>query len=745
MGASPGEKLGPYEIVSLIGSGGMGEVYRAHDPRMGRDVALKLSAQQFSERFEREVRAVAALSHPNICTIHDVGLNYFVMELVDGPTLAERIKQGPIPLDEALGIARQIADALEAAHEKGIIHRDLKPGNIKLTPDGTVKILDFGLAKMGSTPESSATTSPDARTVTMGATQAGTLLGTPAYMSPEQARGKTVDRRADTWAFGVVLYEMLTGQQTFSGESLTDVLASVIQREPDWTRVPETVRPLLGWCLEKDPKRRLREPADGWLLLESNRQPVRAAVSNRLGPISTGAAAVFLLAFAVLAFIHFREKPRAGETVRLQLSLPPNVTFSQSGIFAISPDGSKLAFSAFGSDGAPRIWIRDLASWTAQPLANLETPQGLHALFWSPDSRFLAVQSEGKLKKVDIVGGAAQEICDAPGGVFGGSWSRDDVILFAGNQGGGIVRVPASGGTPVPVATEAKGENFLPIYPVFLPDGRHFLYSRGAGQTQRGIYLGSLETKPEQQNRTALVKTDYSFAYVPTSGRAGYLLFLNRGALFAQRFDTTRMALTGDPVVVADPVAAADSPALGYFSASENGSLVYLTAPSRNLQLTWFNRQGEVVGKPAVSGEFNILKLSPDGAKAAVVETQVFTGQSSIWLIDLIQGTNNRFTFGSGFDSYPVWSPDGSRIAWLSTRGGKAGIYQKAANGAGSEELLYEKAGSAPRLSDWSHDGRFLVYTLDQNLWALPVGPGTSSDRKPVALVVCWACPAAWR
>jgi Tol biopolymer transport system component len=420
----------------------------------------------------------------------------------------------------------------------------------------------------------------------------------------------------------------------------------------------------------------------------------------------------------------------------LQFSLPPNVTFSGSGIFAISPDGRKIAFSAFAADGVPRIWIRDLASPEARPLANLQTLSGLYALFWSPDSRFLAVQSEGKLKKVDVAGGAAQEICDAPKAVFGGSWSPDGVILLGSAQGSGIMRVPATGGTPTPVARMAKDDHFLPIYPVFLPDRRHFLYSRGVGKDKRAVYIGAVDAKPEEQSRTALVKTDYSFAYVPGSGGAhGHLLFLNAGTLFAQPFDDKRLVLAGEPVPMADQVAFEDGPALGYVSASETGSLVYLTAPSRSLRLTWFDRQGKVTGKAAESEGFVILKLSPDGSKAAVVQTQVFAGQAAIWVIDLTHGTTGRFTFGPNIDTLPVWSPDGSHIAWCSNRAGQAGVYQKAANGAGNEELLYQSSDGCPNLSDWSHDGRFIVYSLNRDLWALPVGPGTGADRKPIPLI----------
>src|SRR5215472_12100909 len=446
MPPSPGDRLGPYEILAAIGAGGMGEVYRAHDPRMGRDIAIKLSHAQFSERFEREVRAVAALSHPNICTIYDVGSNYYVMELVDGPTLADRIEQGPIPLNEALDIARQIADALEAAHEKGVVHRDLKPANIKLKADGTVKVLDFGLAKLGVHGDSATPSGGNSGTITMGATQAGQILGTPSYMSPEQARGKTVDRRTDTWAFGVVLYEMLTGKQAFAGETMTDIMAAVVQHDPDLTHVPASMRPLLTRCFEKDPKRRLREASDGLLLLDSS-APV-APAHGKLAWLATAAALVFLVALAAISVRHFREKPPPAETVRFEFALPPNVTFTRSGIFAISPDARKIAFSAFAPDGVPRIWIRDVASLSIQPLPNVETASNLYSLFWSPDSRFLVVHSDGKLKRVNVADGTAQVICDAPGSIFGGSWSRGDVIIFASAADSAVLRVPASGGTP---------------------------------------------------------------------------------------------------------------------------------------------------------------------------------------------------------------------------------------------------------------------------------------------------------
>jgi Tol biopolymer transport system component len=700
---------------------------------MGRDVAVKLSHEQFSERFEREVRAVAALSHPNICTIYDVGSNYYVMELVEGPTLADRIEQGPIPLNEALDIARQIADALEAAHEKGIVHRDLKPANIKLKVDGTVKVLDFGLAKFGAHGENARPSGANSGTITMGATQAGQILGTPAYMSPEQARGKTVDRRSDTWAFGVVFYEMLTGKQAFAGETMTDIMAAVVQRDPDLTHVPESLRPLLARCFEKDPKRRLREASDGLLLLDPS-GPVAAVARSKFGWLSTAAAILFLVALAALSIRHFREKAPPVETVRFEFALPPNVTFTRSGIFAISPDARKVAFSAFAPDGVPRIWIRDMASLSIQPLPNVETASNLYALFWSPDSRFLAVPSEGKLKRVNVADGTAQVICDAAGSIFGGSWSRDDVILFTSANDDAIMRVPASGGTPTRAVSRGKGENFMNIYPVFLPDGRHFLYSREAGKDKRGIYAGSLDAKAEEQSRTPLVESDYSFAFLPGSSQ---LLFLRAGTLFAQRLDRSKLALAGDPAPVADHVAADDGPALGYVSGSGNSSLVYLPAPIRNLQLTWFNRQGEGAEKvPGATGEFSGMKVSPDGSKAAIVQVKVFAQQASISVIDFARGTNNRFTFGPGVNVQPVWSPDGQRVAWCSTAGGNTSIMQKAANGAGKEEVFYQVSGDYKlNLTDWSPDGRYLIFIRDKNIWALPLEPGGNGARTPIPLV----------
>jgi Tol biopolymer transport system component len=724
MTVSAGDKLGPYEILEPLGAGGMGEVYRAHDPRMGRDVAIKIAPERFSERFEREVHAVAALNHPNVCTIHDVGPNYLVMELVEGPTLAERIRQGPIPLEEALEIARQIADALEAAHEKGIVHRDLKPQNIKLKPDGTVKVLDFGLAKLGAA--GAGAPSPDSPTLTMNATQVGGLLGTAAYMSPEQARGKAVDRRADIWAFGVVLYEMLSGKDLFAGDTVADVLAAVVVREPDWKSVPARVQPLLRHCLEKDPRRRVRDISDAMLLLDAT-PPAETAAPRKWLWLSSAAAGLFLLALAALALVHFREAPPPADTVRFQIPLPADVSFTQSSMFALSPDGRMLAFSGFGSDGVTRIWIRSLDSLSARSLPGVEIAPGTSTFFWSADSRFVAFESDGKLKKSDISGGPAQTVCDTPGDVIGGSWNRDDVILFGSAPG--VMRVPAGGGAPVAV-TAAAPRGTAHGFPRFLPDGRHFLYLASHGQGDHAIYAGVLDAKPEQQSKTPLVQTDYGVAYVPASG---HLLFVRGETLLAQRFDPGRLTLSGEPIPVVEQIGQARN--FAYFSASENASLVFMGAPDRNRQLTWLDREGNSAATPAEPAPILSMRVSPDGAKAAAVEAGA-SNQAAIWLIDLIHGPSSRFTFDSPTDVSPVWSPDGSRLAWISYRGGFPGIYEKAANGSGNDALLYKFPADAPQaLTDWSHDGRFLIYNLRGDIWALPLAAGPAGERKPFPVI----------
>ena len=505
---TPGTKLGSYEILSQIGAGGMGEVYRSHDSKLGRDVAIKVLPEAFARdaermaRFQREAKVLASLNHPNIATIHgleDSGTTHaLVMELVVGPTLADRIKQGPIPIDEALPIAKQICDALEYAHERGIIHRDLKPANVKVTADDTVKILDFGLAKALEEDAASIdiSTSP---TLSRLATMQGVLLGTAAYMSPEQAKGKAVDRRVDIWAFGCVLYEMLTGKMAFQGEAVTDTLAAVIRAEPDWSLLPAAtphhIRVLLRRCLQKDVRQRLGDIGDARIALEevlsgSVPSPGTATpIWSRAVPWAIAAALAMTLAIVVWAPWRAVTTSAPAEPVRFQIALPEKVSLAANAPFALSPDGRQLAFTASGSDGVLKLWVRALNSLEARPLAGSESPL-LPPFFWSPDSRFIAFDAGGKLKKIPVSGGPAETICDLRGSVVGGSWNREGVIIF-GISGRSLMRVPASGGTASPLTfVDPARRETQHLLPSFLPDGRHFIYLRRSSMPENdGVYV----------------------------------------------------------------------------------------------------------------------------------------------------------------------------------------------------------------------------------------------------------------
>jgi Tol biopolymer transport system component/predicted Ser/Thr protein kinase len=735
------ESIAHYRISSKLGEGAMGEVYRATDSKLGREVAIKLIPEDFARdalrmvRFTREAQVLASLNHPNIAAIYGVEDRALIMELVEGQTLTERIAQGAIPLEDALDIARQIADGLEAAHDKGIVHRDLKPSNIKITPGGTVKLLDFGLAKSDG-PWATTTPIEEAPTLTVASTGAGVVLGTAAYMAPEQARGRNVDRRADIWAFGVILYEMLTGQQAFAGETVTDVLASVVRHEPDLTRVPTKVRPLLERCLAKDPKKRLRDAGDAMLLLDLPTAATGAPANRTMTWALGGVAALLALALAWVSFTHFRESAPTAATTRFLISYPAETSPIGSGIFAISPDGRQVAFGAFGSDGVARVWLRPIDQVRARVLPGAEINRNSLALFWSPDSSSLAYWDDMKLKRIAIAGGPAQTIADVDGNVLGGSWNRDGSILFGSATG--VMQVPASGGTPSPVTKAAAGQPHAA--PHFLPDGRRFLYLRGGEAGTRAVFIGSLDAKPEEQSSTPLVKADYGVSYVPgPNPQNGQLLFLRDTALMAQPFDASRAQLTGEPTPVVERVAVSNvgpgaTVGLGYFAASETGSLVYFNPVSRSTQLTWFNREGQRSGGSIEAGRSGVLKVSPDGARVALERTDEANNRD-IWQIDLARGLTTRFTFDAAPDVQPVWSPDGTRIAWQSNRGGFGGLYSKLADGSGGDELLYKLgAGTPPGLTDWTRDGRFLVYSYQSDIWALPVS-GNVEDRKPVLLV----------
>jgi serine/threonine-protein kinase len=571
MTLSASDKLGPYEILALIGKGGMGEVYRARDPRLNRDVAIKVSAAQFSERFERETKAIAALNHPNICQIYDVGPNYLVMEYIEGES-----PKGPMALDEALRIARQIADALEAAHDKGITHRDLKPGNIKIKPDGTLKVLDFGLAKVTAAPSASGENSP---TLTMGMTQAGMILGTASYMAPEQARGKeSVDKRADIWAFGVVLYELITGKRMFTGEDVGEVLAKVIRDEPDLSGVPAQVTPLLKRCLEKDPKRRLRDIGDALPLVgdlqEAAAVPQPTALTrSHFGIIVAAFAAVVTLGFAALAFVHFSETPAPKPLIRFSVDLGPEAVVGPRITAAISPDGRRLAFVARGAGGKEQLATRLLDQTNPTFLAGTENASDP---FFSPDSQWIGFFADSKMKKISVAGGAAFTLCDAPG-ARGASWGEDGnivVTLSAGTgTGTGLSRVSAAGGTPQTLTKPGEGESSH-RWPQILPGGQAVLFT---SSTVAGAYEdGSIQVLSLKTGQWKVVQRGGYFGrYLATSNRAGQLVYVHQGALLGVPFDLDRLEVLGTPVLLLEDVAGDPATAGGQFDVSRNGTFVY--------------------------------------------------------------------------------------------------------------------------------------------------------------------------
>jgi len=723
MPLAPGEKLGPYEIVAPLGVGGMGEVWKARDTRLDRMVAIKKSHSLFSERFEREARAIAALNEPHICSLYDVGPDFLVMEYVEGKPL-----KGPLELNQALELAGQILDALDAAHRKGIIHRDLKPGNILVNKNG-VKVLDFGLAKIEHAP------APDNVTKTQPLTSEGSIMGTLQYMSPEQVEGKEADARSDIFAFGLVLYEMITGKPAFEGPSQASLIASILkdQLRPVSELQPVTPKALdrvVATCLEKDPDRRWQSAREvkhalEWISLES---PKSAQAPPKRQWLWQGVAALFAVIAATTAWALWPKPPAPVRSSRFQISLPENEDYAQW--MAFSPDGRKLAFTTRGRQ--PGVWIRDLDSLEPRHLAGTENAQ---ALFWSPDSRFLAFGGGGQLKKIEVSGGPAQTLCEA-GGVGMGSWGRDGVIIFGASAQGPLRRVPASGGvaTDITAVDRARGEAFHSS-PVFLPDGKHFLYYRGGTPEITGIYVGSLDAKPGEQKRERLLATRFTVAYTPSQDPAGgRLFFMRESTLMAQPFDAGRLQLTGEPIAVAEQLGS--SGYHGFFSVSPSGVLAYRAgAQAAGFQLTWFDRLGKTQGTFGELRPDQGIALSADGTRAAVRDA-ILTGNGDIWTLDFARGVRTRLTFRQTAGSFPILSPDGSRIAFAAGNTLDT-LYEKASNGAGDEKELLRKPGGIEVPTSWSRDGRFLLYhTLqslrtEQDLWVLPL----EGDRKPVLLL----------
>jgi serine/threonine protein kinase/Tol biopolymer transport system component len=710
----------------------MGEVYRARDTKLKRDVAIKTLPDEFSHdadrlsRFQREAEVLASLNHPNIAAIYDLeeaeGARFLVLELVEGETLADRIARGPIPIDEALQIAKSICEALEAAHEQGIVHRDLKPANIKITPDGKVKVLDFGLAKaMEQSPAIALSNSPTL--ISMAASNAGVILGTAGYMSPEQAKGKTVDKRTDMWALGCVLYEMLSGKPVFRGEDVTEILASVVKSEPDWAALPVNtpapVRRLLRRCLEKDRKRRMESAADARLEIE---EALTAPVAAEVAPTARAGSnrllwAAFLVSVAAalgVAVVHLREAPPAAPPEsRLEVTTPPtDDPFS----FAISPDGRRLVFVG-SKDGRSQLWVRSLDSVAARPLAGTEDAS---YPFWSPDSASVGFFANSKLRRVDIAGGSSQVIANGGAGAGrGGAWNGQGIIVYASGAGSPLVKVPASGGEPVAV-THLENGQASHRFPQFLPDGKHFIYFVLGPQS---IYLGSLDGTPPRR----ILNSDAAAVVSPM----GYLLFPQQTTLFAQAFDFKKLELRGNPVAIADQFAF-DQPlgAPGYSTASD--VVAYRTGSAAvTRQLSWFDRSGKIEGSVGAPDSANLLDvaLSPDGKRVAVGRT--VAGNTDVWLVDADRGVPTRFTFDAANEIEPAWSPDGSRVVFQSNRSGAFDLYARASTSAGGDELLLQSdQGKAP--NSWSADGRFLLFrSIDpktgMDLWVLPL----SGDKKP--------------
>ncbi len=743
------EKIGPYPIEREVGRGGMGVVYLGRDTRLDRRVAIKVLPEAFAAdperlaRFEREARLVASLNHPNIAGIYgieeDASLRFLALEYVEGDTLGERIERGALSLDDSLDVCRQVALALEAAHEGGVVHRDLKPGNIKVTPTGEVKVLDFGLAKGGgSAGADSATDLSQSPTMAFAATSAGVILGTAAYMSPEQARGKAVDKRTDIWAFGCLLYECLTGRQAFAGETVSDMLALILQGEPEWAalpaQTPERIRGLLRRCLEKDSRRRLRDIGDARMEIEDV-QSVRASSSSMAasGAAAKGSRRLFewarlvgvaLLAAAATWFVpRALNSPTRPKPSRFAITQPEGAFLDTDAASpTISPDGGTLAFVAYDSTGEGRIWLRKLESTVAKPIAG--TNKTGSVFFWSPDSRHLAFVSEGKLKKIAVAGGDAEVVCPIAA-MRGGCWGRDGIILISPTANGTIYRVSAGGGEPQPVTTldSTRGET-AHRFPQFLPDGQHFLFTALPARAGKfDILVGSLDSP----KRTLLMSASTGVTWAPS----GNLLYARDGKLMAQGFDAKALKLRGEPVSLGDVVSATSFSGGPIASASLTGSIAYAMLQRTNQRMAWVDLAGrELAHIPLVPGPYSLGSLSPDDRRAALERDESADG-SDIWIADLERGVATRFTDEQGFNENPHWSPDGTRIAYMWSNNSPQVLKLKSLLGDSTESLL-ESDPLFKRFHGWTPDGSSLLYSrLDPvsqwDLWVMPL----DGEREP--------------
>jgi serine/threonine protein kinase len=740
-----GTKLAHYEITSHIGSGGMGDVYQATDTKLGRSVAIKFLPEAFSHdpervaRFQREARVLASLNHPNIAAIfglEEIETRHFlVMELVPGETLADRITRGLLRVEEALPIAKQIAEALEEAHEKGIIHRDLKPANIKVTPDGKVKVLDFGLAKAYEREQANMTASNSPTIMSMAATNAGMILGTAAYMSPEQARGKSVDARTDIWAFGCVIYEMFTGRPVFEGETATDILAKIIEREPDWSylpaEVPSSIRTLLEVALSKDPKQRLQHVGDVRVFLNRSSlrqtaQPAIVTAQTRRRWLTRVAVSAAFLVTLVPAGLYFLRAPEHTPEFPFEMSLPG---IAES--LRVSPDGQRVAYVA-NLNGKRSVWIRTFGSASARQLPGTENASDL--VSWAPDSLRLAFRAEARLKRIDVNGGSVTDLAEATAN-GGGAWnSKGDILFLSVKEGSSLImRVHESGGAVTPVTAPDAS---IHVNPVFLPDERRFLYVsvRGSGtQGELELYAGSLDKKQATRLRSfgtvnATTSSPRRIEFV----KPGWLLLNLNGTLSAEAVDAAGASLSKSPIRLAERVST--------FSASEK-LLVYREGPSgasaqrvATNQLAWFDRIG---GRLRVAGDpdnYLSVALSPDDRRAAIVTNGSTVGGTDLLVMDVDRGSRDPLAAArSGTNFFPVWSPTGTEIAFAATgatRTDAPRIYRRSSISVGENTLLVDRSPLHSQPQDWSSDDKFLIFISNtgartkRDLWYLPLAGG---------------------
>jgi serine/threonine protein kinase len=745
---SPNTTIAQYTIVSKIGEGGMGEVWRARDPKLGRDVAIKVLPAAFSEnserlrRFEQEAQAAGALNHPNILSIYHIGTHdgapYIVSELLEGGTLRDRLAGGPLPQRKATDYGLQIAKGLAAAHDKGIVHRDIKPDNVFITDDGRVKILDFGLAKLTSATDGTSQTEVPTRKVN---TDPGTVMGTMGYMSPEQLKGQRVDHRSDIFSFGAILYEMLSGKRAFRGDSMAETMSAILREDPpDLSETNQTVSPALErvvrHCLEKNPAERFHSARDLAFAIESLAvSPISSGQTTTMATVtaaidespSTGISrwlanaklawiigAVLLLGLlAASALLYFNRSSSDTHAARLAFIPPPELAFNdtQPDAAVISPDGQKVAFTATAADGKRMLYVRNLDSTEVKLLPGSE-----NALepFWSPDSRSIAFGSNGKLKRSDLNGASAQVLCDAAR-LIGGTWSKNGIIVFGPDYRTTLTQVSAQGGEPKPVNMNTDADDLELRNPYFLPDGRHLIFFR-----RRGIWAGSLDS-PEIKE---IVAQTGVAVYAPP----GWLIFLRNDALVAQAFDAGKLSLSGDPIPI---ITSGNSPpGIRRFSVSDNGVLVWQGNWQRDYQLVWYDRDGKQTGAIDAPMKVSVGQspmLSPDGKRLVVRRVTGSTGaDSNLWVVDLEKGTGLRIT--STFSQMPVWSPDGSRITYNAGNS----IAVKAANGSGEAETLLPRTAFT---AAWSPDGRFIIFMARgvrtrMDLWALAL----FGDRKEYPL-----------